>query len=222
MKDEIFVSVENENNSKSLYKLNLCGKNKIIIIPKGYSLIYPEACSNNKMRGIILDDDIDVLCSRVFENCYFLSTVKLPENVLSIGNDCFKNCICLKNIFLPQKLNFLGDNLFENCTALKEITFFSDLQNLGNNAFLNCRNLSVIRIIGKKKDMCPDVLYKLLSQKKNLEKVNNNNINIIYTKSYNYKKIVEDDFKFLSKTLHEDKLYTLNQSDNSGYSYSQR
>ncbi len=69
-----------------------------------------------------------------FANMPRLSSITLPERLLSIGDNAFNNCPRLSGVTLPEGLAIIGEQAFYGC-ALTEITFPAGLRKLGYGAF---------------------------------------------------------------------------------------
>jgi hypothetical protein len=57
-----------------------------------------------------------------FEDCTYLTELKIPNGVTQIGSDAFYNCINLTNVILPKTLTSWTIKAFDGCSALKDIT----------------------------------------------------------------------------------------------------
>lgn len=65
-------------------------------------------------------------------------TTKIPNSVMSIGNNAFSNCKGISNqsIIIPQSVTIIEDNAFYE-TNLKSIILLGDIEKIGNYAFKN-------------------------------------------------------------------------------------
>ena len=101
--------------------------------------------------------DMESIPDEMFKNRKGLSSIKLPNNVNSIGYDAFNCCVNLENIVLPEGLATIsnsyssssypegaGPGCFYGCKSLKTITFPSTIEKIGSDAFRSCLNLEEI------------------------------------------------------------------------------
>lgn len=68
-----------------------------------------------------------------FEDYSTLTSIILPEGVISIGENSFSNT-ALKHIDLPQSCTTIGKNAFLNCISLNNIDL-SNITVFGSNSF---------------------------------------------------------------------------------------
>lgn len=62
-----------------------------------------------------------------------ITSVKLPNGVVKIGDDCFENCSLLKSINLPETLTHIGGSAFMNTKALTLITIPESVKTFAND-----------------------------------------------------------------------------------------
>lgn len=80
-----------------------------------------------------------------FETCY-LTTIVIPESVISIERYAFSGCINLASITIPSSVTSIGSSAFNNCGSLTSISLPSRVTSIGNNAFWGCSGLTNIKI----------------------------------------------------------------------------
>lgn len=82
-----------------------------------------------------------------------ITSVVLPDTLLTIGFSCFKGCADLKTVTLGNNVEYIGMSAFEDCPSLQNVTFPSTLRSIGANAFENCDSLTRVEL--------PDSLYSM-------------------------------------------------------------
>ena len=74
----------------------------------------------------------------VFEGCYSLKKVKLPDNLQIIGHGAFKDCKHLSRIEIPSTVTEIRSQAFLNCKALQDLAIPDSVTEIGDGAFLGC------------------------------------------------------------------------------------
>lgn len=81
----------------------------------------------------------------MFNGCYNIKNITIPEGITELGSNCFTNCRNLQNIHIPDSVTTIGSYCFQNCWSLKSI----DLSNITTSSspsylFQNCYQLSYV------------------------------------------------------------------------------
>ena len=66
-----------------------------------------------------------------------LSSITLPKNLTSIGNNAFNGCSGLRDISIPSGVTSIGDGAFKGC-GLKEFTLPKQVTEITDEMFCNC------------------------------------------------------------------------------------
>lgn len=80
-------------------------------------------------------DGIKVIGASAFYNNTYLTTVKLPESLVSIGDGGFRWCYSLTNIILPNSLTSIDNYAFYCCPSLADVVLPNSLSSIGSSAF---------------------------------------------------------------------------------------
>ena len=75
-----------------------------------------------------------------------VTSVTIPDGVLSIDNGAFGYCSALTNVSIPESVTIIDANAFYECSALEGITLPSHLETIGTSAFQYCYALKGIDI----------------------------------------------------------------------------
>lgn len=79
-----------------------------------------------------------------FTDCKSVTSVSLPEGLLSIGKGAFMWNTRLEKINLPKSLKSIGAYTFAQCHSLRSITIPEGITELPNDVFYECRNLTTV------------------------------------------------------------------------------
>ena len=99
-----------------------------------------EGCRNLKTAGLagsgcnIEFSWTDKIPDNVFYNCSYLTSIKIPDTITSIGNSAFKGCSSLKTIEIPSSITVIADDAFVECRTMTNI-YVDNLKGIiaGNN-----------------------------------------------------------------------------------------
>jgi len=75
-----------------------------------------------------------------------ITTLAIPNGVLSISESAFNYCRSLRKIVLPQSLEVIGENAFYSCGALSSITVPPSVTTIQGYVFSGCSSLKSIII----------------------------------------------------------------------------
>lgn len=85
-----------------------------------------------------------VICDKAFESCDSMTSISIPDSVVTIGPYAFSRCKSLKHITLPNRISNIGNGAFDACTGLNSITIPSSVTFVGSFAFLDCTKLTSV------------------------------------------------------------------------------
>ena len=101
----------------------------------GNILSTPWANYQNSIKKVIIENGITHIGSGAFWRCENLSSVEIPNTVISIGSATFMGTF-LKFIKIPESVTSIGDATFGPCPKLN-IEFSGNLKHIGSGAFYN-------------------------------------------------------------------------------------
>lgn len=99
------------------------------------------AFARTMLGSILIPEGVKKLSTGVFSGCEYLTSVELPDSVISIGKQAFSDCISLDRIVLPAYLEALEYGAFSGCESLFRITLPDTLVSIGERAFADCKTL---------------------------------------------------------------------------------
>ena len=84
--------------------------------------------------------------SGAFKGNTTIKSVKLGENIKTIGAGAFRGCTKLTKVVLPSSVKTIGKNSFYNCKSLKTVTIPDSVTSIKKAAFKNCTSLKTLTI----------------------------------------------------------------------------
>jgi hypothetical protein len=120
-----------------------------IVIPEmieGYRVVSigNGAFFGRDMSSVTIPDGVISIGTEAFFDCYSLSYIDIPDSVTEIGYKAFAGCTSLQEIVLPRYIKTIPDFAFRDCTSLRIVKIGSTLQRILPGAFMNCTSLSEI------------------------------------------------------------------------------
>lgn len=102
--------------------------------------------SNHSIKTILIGSNVTSICNNAFESCEKLETVKMADDIKTIGTSVFLNCISLKEVHLSKNLEKLSSYAFNGCNSLEEITIPDTITKIYKNTFENCIALKSVHL----------------------------------------------------------------------------
>ena len=82
----------------------------------------------------------------VFYNCEVLNTVVLSNNITSIQDYTFCYCNSLVSVNIPEGVTYIGNMAFAHCRSLPLITLPQSTQFIADSAFVECSKLTSVAL----------------------------------------------------------------------------
>ena len=98
------------------------------------------------LTSIIIPDSVISIGSSAFQDCSSLTSVNIPDSVTSIGDYAFYRCTGLTSITIPDSVTSIGFQAFYQCTRLTSATIGNSVTSIGFYAFSSCTGLASINI----------------------------------------------------------------------------
>ncbi len=123
-------------------------RDNTITIPNrhdGYTVVGVDDYSFSRAKNITsveVPDSVVTLGQSAFYDCVALASITLPSAVTTRGENCFKGCTSLPTITLPASLSAVSDNCFDGCTSLTSIEIPDQVKTIGKYAFNECSSLA--------------------------------------------------------------------------------
>ena len=89
---------------------------------------------------------VTAIYSAAFQNCTGLTSIIIPDGIISLGGRTFIGCSSLTNVTIGNTVTEIGSYAFQNCSALTTVTIGSSVKTIGAYAFQGCSSLSGIVI----------------------------------------------------------------------------
>ncbi|MCR5339237.1 MAG: leucine-rich repeat protein, partial [Lachnospiraceae bacterium] len=153
-------------NANAFYQ---CTSLSDVAFSAGLLSIGPHAFYGAALPSLDLSEiNLLVLKDQAFRFCKKMKTCRLPDTMLSVGENAFDGNTALQKAVLPADLKMLKTRCFASCTSLSEITIPGSIKELENGLFFDCDALTRVQIpegveiIGEGAFSSADVLEAIL------------------------------------------------------------
>ena len=137
--------------------------NTKFILPKGVTVIGPNACYGMPFNEIIIPDTVVSIGDKAFENCTKAETAYVPSSVTAFGNSVFSGCTSLKTVTIDAPIEKFGG--FGGCNALTEIILPETITSVSDSAFFG----KSLRSVYLKSPKAPSISYSIYIQGQDAE-----------------------------------------------------
>ena len=125
---------------------------KTVVIPSLYNQKYVTSIAASgfsrctSLTSVIIPDSVVSIGEEAFYFSSKLAGVTLGNGVITIGDSAFTGCDALMGITIPDSVKTIGASAFYGCNALKSVTLAEGLTSIGSKAFYDCDALESITI----------------------------------------------------------------------------
>ena len=98
------------------------------------------------LTSVTIPDSVISIGVYAFYDCISLTSINIPEDVTSIGEGAFYNCNKLTSINIPEGVTGIENLAFCGCSSLASIEFPEGVTSIGGHAFNGCSSLTSIKI----------------------------------------------------------------------------
>ncbi len=142
--NEWYISVSGAVNPKNVGAINYIQKSFKKIPVTVIDAWAFEKCTG--LTSITIPNSIITIDDSVFSGCENLSSITFSNSVTKIGNEAFYKCKSLTSVTLPNSLKTINYSVFKDCVSLTSITIPNSVNSIGDNVFSNCTSLASITI----------------------------------------------------------------------------
>lgn len=98
------------------------------------------------ITSVTMPDSIVSIGRSAFEDCIQLKHITLSTSLETIGIHAFKGCEALETVSLPDSLKIIDGGAFSGCSALTEVVVPDRITSISSGAFKNCSKLMCLTL----------------------------------------------------------------------------
>ena len=117
---------------KTYYPYNSC---KTISLPEGLTGFSATFKDWWNLTACEIPDGVTKIPANMFENCYQLKEMQLPNSVDTVWGYAFANCTTMVKCDLGKGVKYIGNMAFENCYGLKSVRWSDCLEEIDGSIF---------------------------------------------------------------------------------------
>ena len=107
---------------------------------------YPGNSFCRNIHSVTIPESVTSIGKYAFARCSSLTSLKLGENIKTIGDHAFYYCIKLESVTIPQSVTFMGDRAFTGCAQLNSLTIDDAAISIGDWTFDECYKLTTLSL----------------------------------------------------------------------------
>ena len=147
------------------YAFRDCSGLTSLTLPAGITSIGDGAfshCSGLKEVRFCINDNLDTYLTKghpyisvgcgikYYINDKEITSIEIPSNVTTLGNNVFQGCSGLTSLTLPAGITSIGTGAFQCCSGLTSLTLPAGITEIGDKAFCCCSGLTSIYVYAEK------------------------------------------------------------------------
>jgi len=99
--------------------------------------------TTSNIETATIGESVKVIPSRFLSESK-ITSIHIPNSVITIGSNAFYNCAGLTSIDIPNSVTTIGAAAFSGCNGLTAITIPNSVTSIGLSAFRNCNKLKTV------------------------------------------------------------------------------
>lgn len=100
-----------------------------------------------ELTSVTIPNSVITIGRSAFWSCKRLASISIPSSVITIEDAAFFQCVELNSIIIPNSVITIGNSAFANCYKLTSVTIGSNVSTIGTLAFSNCEQLTDLNIL---------------------------------------------------------------------------
>ena len=132
-----------------------------VLTISGAGLMHDGECFDDTVKAntvsVVIEPGATNVGSHAFMDFSSLSSVSLPDTLVTIDDHAFARCALLADVTIPVGVASLGDMAFYMCESLTEIVIPDSVTRMDNSAFCLCKGLTSVTVPGGIRELATTV-----------------------------------------------------------------
>ena len=114
------------------------------VVPHNIKTIAAHAFSGSDIKEIEFNQNLNIIEEHAFENCFNLTQLYLPHNLIKVGRQAFSNCGSINNVIVSSKNCRYGNQVFSHCSSITKIEIPEGTASIPRRMFEGCESLKEV------------------------------------------------------------------------------
>lgn len=94
--------------------------------------------------NVVIPDNVSIIGSSAFENCYGIQSVSIPNSVSQIESCAFSGCTGIQSLSIPDSVRKIESGAFGRCEGIRTLRIPESMEHIDDRAFGMCPNIKII------------------------------------------------------------------------------
>jgi hypothetical protein len=104
---------------------------------------FPNYCG---VTSVIIPNSVISIGRHAFRNCRNLTSIVIPNSVLTIGSSAFSDCHSLTTFNIPNSITIIESYVFDGCSNMNSVSIPNSVTYIKYSAFRGCHSLTSVTI----------------------------------------------------------------------------
>ncbi len=98
------------------------------------------------LTSVLIPNSVISIGSDAFRNCRNLTSIEIPNSITTIGSSAFSDCRSLISVNIPNSITTVESYVFDGCTNMISVSIPNSVTSISYSAFRGCHSLTAVVI----------------------------------------------------------------------------
>lgn len=104
---------------------------------------FPNYCG---VTSVLIPNSVISIGRHAFRNCRNLTSIVLPNSIMTIGSSAFSDCRSLITVNIPDSITIVESYVFDGCSNMSSVSIPNSATYIKYSAFRGCHSLTSVTI----------------------------------------------------------------------------